>query len=145
MSDWKEVCSEQDIEEITATFRDFHDSCIVSVNYFSGAFVDEDGAMHFGSDIERKAVVFFHNQWEPKSFELCFSGIRQMHIVGWQDNYSCNIEDAELSFYRNLLPGEPDKLIVWTDGNFEPDKAYGPLHESADTYIVASKLKWRIV
>lgn len=145
MSDWKEVCSEQDIEEITATFRDFHDSCIVSVKYISGAFVDENGTMNLGSEEEREAVILFHSQWEPYKFELCFSGIKQMHIAGWQDNYSCDISEAELSFCSNLLPGKPDKLIVWTDGDFATFKADGTLHEPTDTYIVACKLKWRIV
>ena len=146
MSEWKEIRSESDIDEIMETLGDFHDSCIVSVNYKSGAFVDERYAMHSGSPDDREMTVLFHSQWDPKVFELCFTGVRQMHLVGWQDNYFCDIFSAGLSFCSNILPGAQSRLIVWTDyGSFDPSDAEGPIKEPANTYIISNSLKWRII
>ena len=69
-----------------------------------------------------------------------------MHLVGWQDNYLCDISDAYLAFHDNLLPGNPDRVIVWADTDlFDVAKIDNSIHEPADTYIVANALKWRIV
>ena len=65
----------------------FHDSCIVSANFQSGAFVDSEMSMHFGDALSHKLHVVFHRQWQPKAIELCFIGLRQFHLVGWQDIY----------------------------------------------------------
>ena len=74
-----------------SAYGDFHDACIVSLNFQSGAFVDDKSAMHFGGPEERVLSVVFQRQWEPKTIELQFIGLRQLHLIGWQDNYLCNI------------------------------------------------------
>ena len=146
MSEWKEIQSESDIDEVMETLGDFHDSCIVSVNYKSGVFVDEKNDMCFGSANERELTVLFHCQWEPKVFELCFTGVRQMHLVGWQKNYLASISEAALFFCDNILPGTPSRLIVWSDYDyFTVSGSKGPIKEPADTYIIANSLKWRTI
>ena len=42
---WNEVKNEIDIENLMKEYSSFHDSCIVSINYHSGAFVDDESAM----------------------------------------------------------------------------------------------------
>lgn len=146
MTDWKEIVSQDDIDQLLALYGDFHDSCIASLSYKSGAFVDDGRSMHFGGPSERKLSVVFHSQWEPKKLELCFTGVRQLHLTGWQDNYSCNICDAHLAFYEGLLPGKPERVIVWADYcDFDVEKINNTIHEPSDTYIVANALKWRII
>lgn len=146
MTDWKEITSQDDIDGLFDIYGGFHDSCIVSVSYKSGAFVDHTQAMHFGDPSERELSVVFHRQWKPQILELCFTGLRQLHLIGWQNQYFCDIFDAHLSFYMGLLPGEPEKVIVWADySDFNVEKINNTLHEPSDTYIIANALKWRII
>lgn len=146
MVDWHKVELQEDIDFLMETYGGFHDSCIVSLSFQSGAFVDNDMAMHFGGPNERILSVICQSQWEPKTIELQFSGLRQMHIVGWQDNYLCLILDAYLAFHNGLLPGSPDRVIVWSDTDcFDINKIDNSIAEPADTYIVAKELRWRIL
>ena len=38
--DWIEIKNQKDIEKLLAEYGDFHDSCIVVLNYKSGAYAD---------------------------------------------------------------------------------------------------------
>ena len=146
MSEWREIISQSDIDELLKIYRCFHDSCIAEISYCSGAFVDNEGNMHFGNSSEYEMRVIFHSQWEPKVIELCFSGLRQTHLTGHQDNYVCIISEAYLSFHDELLPGEPKRVIVWSDNyDFNVYSINKAIHVPADTYIIANSLKWRIV
>ncbi len=146
MNSWYAIETESDIEFLMSAYAGFHDSCIVSLRFQSGAFVDDEGTMHFGDSTSRNLTVIFHSQWKPKTIELQFSGLRQMHLVGWQDNYACDISEAYLEFHDNLLPGNPNRVIVWSDTDwFDVAKIDNSIHEPADTYIVANSLRWRIV
>ena len=146
MDNWHDVKTQEDIDFLVSTYSGFHDSCIVSLNFQSGAFVDDEGSMYFGNAEERRLYVIFQGQWKPKTIELQFLGLRQMYVVGWQDNYSCDIFDAYLAFHENLLPGNPDRVIVWSDNDlFDIAKVDNSIHEPSDTYIVANALRWRIV
>lgn len=146
MGDWYGVETQKDIERLMSACGGFHDSCIVSLNFQSGAFVDDEKAMHFGSAKDRVLSIVFQCQWEPKTIELQFIGLRQLHLVGWQDNYLCEILEAHLSFQDNLLPGKPDRVLVWSDNScFDTAKVSNAIQEPADTYIVANALKWRII
>ena len=134
MGDWHKVELQEDIDFLMETYGGFHDSCIVSLSF------------HFGGPNERILSVICQSQWEPKTIELQFSGLRQMHIVGWQDNYLCLILDAYLAFHNGLLPGSPDRVIAWSDTDcFDINKIDNSIAEPADTYIIANELRWRIL
>ena len=142
---WNEIKNEIDIENLMKKYSGFHDSCIVSINYHSGAFVDDNGGMANGELLDHSIEMILHSQWN-KPIELRFTGVRKCNIVGWQDNYSCDIFDAYLAFHENLLPGNPDRVIVWSDNDlFDIAKVDNSIHEPSDTYIVANALRWRIV
>lgn len=79
----------------------FHDSCIVSVSYESGTSVDSEGIMHFSDENGHRMHVIFHSQMVKEKLELLFVGLRQVHLVGWQDNYTCELFDAHLSIKSN--------------------------------------------
>ena len=144
MSTWHNIETQEDIENLMAAYGDFHDACIVSANFQTGVFVDDNMTMHFGSAEEKILSVTFQRQWNPKTIELQFSGLRQFHLAGWQDNYLCDIICAYLSFHNNLLPGTPERVIVWSDTDyFDIKKIDNSIHEPTDTYIVANALKWR--
>mgnify|MGYP004610186269 FL=1 len=146
MSCWCNIEKQEDIDLLMTTYGDFHDACITSLNYQSGVFVDDDMTMHFGGAEEQIVSVIFHRQWNPKAMELQFLGMRQMHLVGWQDNYLCDISSAYLAFHDNLLPGEPERVIIWSDKDwFDVGEIDNSIHEPSDTYIIANALRWRII
>ena len=68
---WNEIKNETDIENLMKKYYFFHDSCIVSVNYRSGAYVDDNGGMANGELLEHSVEIVLHSQWE-KPIELRF-------------------------------------------------------------------------
>ncbi|MCM1226210.1 MAG: hypothetical protein NC320_02140 [Clostridium sp.] len=132
------VKSDDDISKLMEEFGGFHDSCIVSVNYESGNFVDSDHAMGSGDLLEHKVTMILHSQFCPP-IEMIFEGVRKCSIVGWRDNHFCNIYGADLEFRNDMLgKTKDDNLIVWASiEEFTKD-------ETVDTtYIIAETLKWR--
>ena len=146
MREWEEINSQKDMDELLHICSGFHDTCIVAANYKSGAFVDEKNVMHFGFSEDRELKLLLHSQWEPKEIELCFTGVRQFHLTGWQSNYTCEILEAHLSLYEGIWAGKQERLIVWADAyNFNINQLSVTTNEPEDTYIIASALKWRAI
>ena len=142
--------NEIDIENLMKEYSGFHDSCIVSINYHSGAFVNDKGAMANGGLLEHSIEMILHSQCN-KPIELRFTGVRKCNIVGWEDNYFCDIFGAYLNFHSDLLgKTRDDKLIVWADWD-----GYNPINYTEEkpistngkhsTYVIAEKLFWRIM
>ena len=146
MSEWKLIKTKKDIDELMEYFYGFHDTCINSISYVSGNKVNEDRSMVFGTLDDYKLNIVFDSQWKSQ-IELCFTGVRRMHLVGLEDNYSNDIFDASISFYNNILPSKhfvPKKVIVWADdSNFDIKDIDNSLSEPSITYIIAHELKWR--
>ena len=146
---WNEIKNEIDIENLMKEYSCFHDSCIVSINYHSGAFVDEKGAMTNGELLDHSIEMILHSQCN-KPIELRFTGVRKCNIVGFEDNYFCDIFGAYLNFHSDLLGRTRDnKLIVWADcDSFNPIKytEETPISTNGNysTYVIAEKLFWRI-
>ena len=146
---WNEIKNEIDIENLMKEYSCFHDSCIVSINYHSGAYVDDTGAMANGGLLEHSVEIILHSQWN-KPIELRFTGVRKCNIVGFEDNFFCDILGAYLNFHRDLLGRTRDnKLIVWADcASFNPIKytEETPISTNGNysTYVIAEKLFWRI-
>ena len=147
---WNEIKNEIDIENLMKEYSGFHDSCIVSINYHSGAFVDDKGAMANGDLLEHSIEMILHSQWN-KPIELSFTGVRKCNIVGFQDNYFCDIFGTYLNFHSDLLGRtRDDKLIVWADcDGFDPTEytEETPISTNGNccTYVIAEKLFWRII
>ena len=150
MSNWKEILTQNDIDEIMNIYGGFHDSCIVSLEYKSGIYVDNERSMHFDGLNKCGVLLTFHSQWNEKPLELYFGGVRKMFVQGLMDNYTNEILDASIKFYDGLLPHNysmPERVIVWSD-NYDFDAetdASSAKDEPCDTYIIANSLKWRLV
>lgn len=145
--EWKQVQTDEDICELLDSYSWFHDACIVSAQYVSGTHVAEDGAMWFGPG-EQRLSVLFHSQWEPYYLELYFEGVRRFRLIGMQDNYANIIFEAFIKFFDGILPCEhfaPPRVIVWSNSEFDPKSVGESLEEPADSYIIASSLKWRVL
>lgn len=146
MSQWNDIAGQADLNRLLALCGGFHDCCIASASYRSGAFVDRRRAMHFGQAADCQLSVIFHFQGEPRAVELCFTGLRRLYLTGWQELYDALILEARLAFCEVPSPEGPRKLLVWTDcGDWDirPDGAAAP--GPAGTYIAAEALKWRVV
>lgn len=146
---WNEINTTADIEALMGRYGGFHDSCIVSVNYRSGAMVYENGGMGNGSKSEHIVEMVLYSQWKG-CIELRFTGVRKCSIVGWQDDFFCDIFDVHIAFHTELLgEARDDRLIVWSDNAaFKPDeyteRRIISLNGANCTYVVAEKLFWRI-
>ncbi len=146
MLEWKLIQTQKDIDELMEYFYGFHDTCINSISYVSGNKVNEDKSMIFGMIEDYKLNIVFDSQWKNQ-IELCFTGVRRMHLVGLEDNYSNEILGASISFYKNILPSRfnaPSKVIVWSDDSyFDIKNVDNSLTEPSITYVIAHELKWR--
>lgn len=146
MKEWKKIVTQSDIEELLQTYNGFHDSYITSLYFKGGVAVDGQAqTVHYGGAASQQLRVTFKSIWEPTTVELCFTGLRRLHLIGWQSNYDCDILDAHLSFQYHLLPGNHERVIVWADdSSFDISKLSNKIEEPDYTYIVANELKWRI-
>lgn len=146
---WTEIKTESDIETLMNDFYSFHDSCIVSMNYTSGNFVDEKCAMGCG-DLDSHIILMRIDSQFEKRLEMRFTGVRKCILTGFRDNYFCNLYDATLEFRTDLLgKTRDDKLILWSDrSGFDPityEERY-PLNNWYEvTYIVAERLSYRFL
>lgn len=150
MNEWKKVEDQRGIDELMETFMGFHDSCIHSLRYESGCYVDEERSMYAHVPPEKFVLyIVFHSQWEARAVELRFEGVRRFHIVGLEDNYMKDIYDAYLDFHEGILPAEHDaspRTVVWADyAGFKVDRIGDPLEEPGTSYVIATTLQWRIV
>ena len=144
MNEWKEIKTQEDIEELLEAYDYFHDGCLTRAVFQSGTSVDEDLSMCFGDAEEYTLHVTFERQWRPKTLEMQFIGLRQFHLIGAETNHIPLLLDAYLTFSEGLLPGEPKRLIVWSDVPFDPKKLCNGIEEPGDTYIIANRLQWKI-
>ena len=145
---WNEIKNKIDIDNLMEEYCGFHDSCIVSINYRSGAFVNNNGAMANGGFFDHSIEMVLHSQCN-KPIELRFTGVRKCNIVGWEDNYFCDIFGAYLNFHSDLLgKTRDDKLIVWADWddfnpvNYMEEKTISNSRNNC-TYVIAERCFWR--
>ena len=149
MNEWRTVEDQRGIEELMEAFMGFHDSCIHSLRYESGCYVDGERSMYAHRPPESFVLrMILHSQWKEGAMELCFEGVRRFHVVGLEDNYMKEIYDAYLAFHDNLLPtghGAAPRVIVWADwADFDPTRISDPLEEPGTSYVIAAALRWRI-
>ncbi len=143
----REITEERDIQERMRLCAGFHDSCIVSAGYSSGAFVDESNGMGNGEPLEHTLELVLHSQL-CRPIKLLFKGVRKFSVIGWRDNYFCDIFGAYLAFHSDLLGRcRDDRLIVWSDSESFDPSLYAEdslLSSRGSTYVVAEKLFWEI-
>jgi len=141
---WNQISTQADIDNLLSEYSGFHDSCICSVEYVSGAKVNEEGWM--GGTVKDCALIMtFNSQMaafvkepEKRVLELKFVGLRRLNLIGHQDNYFGEITSCHLSFY--------DGHIIWADtAYFDPaDFAEEQiLEEPMTTFVISDRLEWR--
>lgn len=137
---WNCIKDTKDIEYLLNIYCNFHDTCICNLKYISGAEVDNEGAMQCGDSEDSKLNIIFQSQMVRKTLELQFIGLRRINLIGYQENYFCDIFSCYLSLYNGY--------IVWADTEyFNPESPCENklLDESMTSFIVADGLKWRFI
>ena len=142
---WKEINTHADIDGLMEAVAGFHDSCIVSVSYTSGAFVSEEKQMHMSLKPEGHVLkMILQSQLNIPAIELCFTGIRRLALAAWQDNYGAEILGGYLAFHDAIMPGDPPRVIVWSNDDwFDPAKLgeYIAGGDPGTTYIISKSLR----
>lgn len=122
---WQEICNNEQAEDFMYRMFDFHDSCIKELCYVSGAYVNEELAMHPAND-NRVLKVILQRQFTPDSMvELEFSGLKKLKLAPVSDEYTCEILGTTLVFV--------DDLVYWFEGE----------EENSSILVCAEKLRWR--
>lgn len=128
---WNELTTPREISEFMHLVRCFHDSCIVRMQYISGASVDEQLAMYPIND-RRSLVVIIQQQsaLHPK-IVLEFSKLHYLKLFPLPETYTCEILEATLEVR--------DGRIYWYDCSPLPPDA---LAQYEGTVICADKVRW---
>lgn len=137
---WNYVKDNEDIKEVLDKYCYFHDSCISHIEYVSGAKVDKEGNMGCEGSESFKLNITFQSQVIKKSLEMQFSGLRRINLIGYKENYFCDIFSCYLALYKGY--------IVWADDDcFNPEKPCenNLIDEQMTSFIVADSLRWRFI
>jgi len=143
---WNQINNQADIEFLLREYFRFHDSCIIAVDYISGAKVNDEGSMCGVSSGCALIIRFdsqmpsFHHQPEKKTLGLKFIGLRRLNLIGYQDNCFPIMSSCFLAFYEDF--------IVWVEDDcFNPENCSGTglLEAPMSTFAVADRLAWRFV
>ena len=144
--EWYNVRHWGDVDYLKQQYGWFYDTCLTEIQFKSGAFVDEQETMYFGTPMEREIHMFFERQWKPDKLELCFTDVKRCNIAGWQEGSDNEMQGCFLELRWDLIPDR--ELIVWGDRNpfeYGMEQHGGFLQEPLCTYVIASKLKWRFI
>lgn len=129
-----QINTESDIQKLNEKFNFFHDSCIKEINYISGEYVDEKGAMYpFNS--ERKLSVMLQSQnAQIRAIELVFEKIRSFYMAP-------KIPDYDGIIYESYFTKDHG-LFYWSDSD---EFISEPKLNDHGTFIIAESVKWREV
>ncbi|MCX7884280.1 MAG: hypothetical protein N2448_04535 [Caloramator sp.] len=128
---WKDINSENDIDDLFTTFGGFHDGVMREMHLWNDYYVDEDLGMNSG-DGTLNAKVLFQRQWEkPSAIEMLFLGIYKINIISTPPNYWYMIFDATLIY--------KDGLYYWAEtGDWD-------IGDNSVTWISSKSIRWRSV
>lgn len=131
---WNEVLDKNDLQCFMNEIGYFHDSCIKEMRYLSGAYVDDDLAMHSVND-KRILNVIIQRQFKNVSMiEMQFIGLKCLKLFPIDEEHTCEILDSTM-----LLK---DDGIYWCDSG---DISENDFVDYEGTFICASKLRWRSI
>lgn len=127
---WNIISTENDIEELLKSFNYFHDSCLVSLRYISGACVDKADLSMNPINNKRSLFVTFQSQSRNcYSIELLFKKIVKLNLEPDNENYDCSIWEATIK--------RIGKYICWADtDNFDINNPIG-------TWIICENILWK--
>ncbi len=128
--DWKNVTSQNDIDEIMKKFYNFHDSCVIEFFCKTGMYVDERKYMRQDEESEIKMIL---KSQLGGTIEIHFERIKQMNIhIYDKSKYFNNIDGAKMYMNNNLIFWADS--MEWNETNIDNEI----------TYIICEKIKYII-
>lgn len=126
---WKQVKTKSDIEELIFESQNFHDSCLHSMEYTSGAYVDKDGSM-YPVNSSRILTMQMHQQGSSaKVLQLRFEGLQALVLSPTSPDYTCEL-------FEGYVILQNDEIILTSDG-------LDVLTTEQRLFIKASHLSWK--
>lgn len=131
---WSYINDNDGLQMFMHDFSYFHDSCIKEMHYVSGAYVDDELAMHPINDQRSLRVIIQRQSRNMPVVELLFEGLKYLKLFPLDPAYTCEILDSTMILRSDR--------IYWCDmgGLSEAD-----LDGYNGTVICASRLRWRPV
>lgn len=131
--DWIEIKTQQDIDNLMDLYDGFHDSCLVEVNYCSGAYVSEDLRMAMEEN-PTATVIFQRQDNDHRTIELKFEKAKKINIAPKEEGYTSEILGAALFLHDGDFYWAA--LDYWDlDENYRDDI----------TWIAAQRFFYRVV
>lgn len=127
---WNTIETQEDINCLMKTFNYFHDSCIVSMQYKSGAYVDKSNFSMNPINTDRTLSIIFHSQFKDCfAIEVIFDKLVKLNLEPSNENYDCIISGISIQKEGNEF--------FWADN---PDCTR---KVSNGTWVICEKLMWR--
>lgn len=132
--EYKSIETQEDIDVLMMEFKDFHDSCIKELNYYSGGYVDVDRTMHPINSVRNVSIIFQSQISDYPVIEMKFELIHQLNLQPRPENYDCIIYESSLV--------KIDELFYWSEwGRFQLED----IHNCKGTWVSAEGIKWRFL
>lgn len=131
--EWKELLTEQDIQELQDLYGNFLDAKLVDFRFESGNYVDEElvGHEYMNNDLY---VVFQRQDISPFSIEVHFEEMRRINFYA-----PLCTEFSAYIYYAKFV--KADGFIYWTKWRDFDASLLG----LDVTFIEAKRVKWRII
>ncbi|MBR3956065.1 MAG: hypothetical protein IKJ63_11395 [Clostridia bacterium] len=129
---WHEILTQEDIERFMEQMLYFHDSCIKEMRYVSGAYVEDDLAMYPLNSRRELRMIIQRQFAKDSAIEMVFGGLKNMKLMPFDEQYTCEIMEASMGF--------KDGLLYWCN---EADPVACEDADYIGIVIYAETLKWR--
>lgn len=118
-----------DIETFIEKTNALHDGYIISVVYQNNGIKISDNAYEFNSELTQLKIQILITSICDAILEIVFE-----NILEWK------ITEAGYNILEACVVFNDKGFIIWSDDEIDLDKL-----ESNDSYVIAEKMKWRIL
>lgn len=118
-----------DIETFIEKTNALHDGYIISVVYQNNGIKISDNAYEFNSELTQLKIQILITSICDAILEIVFE-----NILEWK------ITEAGYDILEACVVFNDKGFIIWSDDEIDLDKL-----ESNDSYVIAEKMKWRIL
>ena len=95
---WNEINDEIDIKEFMDRFSCFHDSCIKEIKYVSGAYINNQRAMHPINDVRTLSVIVQRQYADISMLEMEFQDLKFLKLTPHDSNYTFELYMWDIGF-----------------------------------------------
>lgn len=119
-----------DIETFIEKTNALHDGYIISVEYQNNGIKISDNAYEFNFELTQLTIRVLITSIFDATLEMVFENISEWKIT----------ESGYYDIFEACVVFNDKGFIVWSDDEIDLDKL-----ERNDSYVIAEKMKWRIL